>query len=177
VTGAVARRYAKALFALGTEAGDAQATGRELVRVVQAFAEEPLAAFAQDTALDRKTRRTVAASVSEQLRVSRLLANFLGILAENNRLRALAGIVGEYQRLEDRSLGRVRARLRSAQPLSEDARDSILGALERRIGKEILADYEVDASLLGGVVVEVQGRVFDGSLRARLERLQRSLSA
>lgn len=177
MTGAVARRYAKALFALGSEAGDFQATGRELAQVARAFAEDPLEGFAGDTTLDRRTRRTVAARVSEQLGASRLMANFLGVLAENNRLPALPAIVDEYRRLEDRSLGRVRARLRSAQPISDEGRRSVLEALERRIGKQILAESDVDASLLGGVVVEVQGRVFDGSLRARLERLKQSLSA
>jgi F-type H+-transporting ATPase subunit delta len=176
VTGAVGRRYAKALFALGAESGDFEAVGRELAQVSRAFGEAPLEAFADDTTLDRKTRRAVAASVSEQLGVSRLMANFLGVLAENNRLRALPAIAREYERLEDRSLGRVRARLRGARPLSVDSQRSISRALEHRLGKQVLADSQVDAALLGGVVVEVQGRVFDGSVRAGLERLKRSIS-
>jgi F-type H+-transporting ATPase subunit delta len=176
VTGAVGRRYAKALFALAAESGDFEAVGRELAQVSGAFGEAPLNAFAEDTTLDRKSRRTVAASVSEQLGVSRLMANFLGVLAENNRLRLLPAIASEYERLEDRSLGRVRALLRSARPLSVDRERGIRQALERRTGKQILAEARVDAALLGGVVVEVQGRVFDGSLRAGIERLKRSLS-
>jgi F-type H+-transporting ATPase subunit delta len=176
VTGVVGRRYAKALFTLAADSEDFEATGRELVQVSRAFDEAPLKAFALDPTLDRKTRRTVVASVSEQLGVSRLMANFLGVLAENNRLRALPAIAREYERLEDRSLGRIRAHLRSARPLSVDSQGSIRQALERRMAKEVLADARVDAALLGGVVVELQGRVFDGSVRAGLERLKRSLS-
>jgi F-type H+-transporting ATPase subunit delta len=173
----VGRRYAKALFALGAENGDFESPGRELGRVSRAFGEAPLKALAEDTTLDRKTRRTAAASVSEQLAVSRLMANFLGVLAEHNRLRALPAIAREYERLEDRRLGRVRARLRSAKALSADDQGGICRALERRMGKQVLASSETDARLLGGVVVELEGQVFDGSLRARLERLKRLLSA
>lgn len=174
--GAVAKRYARALFALGAEAGGFESTGRELARVTRAFSEEPLRAFAADTTLDRVTRRAVATRVAERLAVPRLLTNFLGVLAQNNRLRALPAVAKEYERLEDRRLGQIRACVRSARSLSADSQSRLHQALEQRTGKQVIAETQVDADLLGGVVVEVQGRVFDGSLRAQLERLKRSLS-
>jgi F-type H+-transporting ATPase subunit delta len=70
----------------------------------------------------------------------------------------------------------VRARVRSARPLPEESRRRILEVFERQTGKQVIAETAVDAGLLGGVVVEVGGRVFDGSLRVQLERLQQSLS-
>ncbi len=176
MTGAVAKRYARAVFAIGAEAGDSEVAGQELARLTRAFSEEPLRAFAEDTMLDRTTRRTIVARVAEQLVVPRLIANFLGVLAQNNRLRALPAIAREYQRLEDRRLGRIRVRVRSARPLSEDGQHRLHRALEQRTGKQVIPETQVDADLLGGVVVEVQGRVFDGSLRAQLDRLNRSLS-
>ena len=173
---AVAKRYARALFALGAEQGSFTETGRELESVSQAFADMPLRAFAEDTTLDRKTRRETTAKVAEAIRVSRLLANFLGVLAEHGRLRALAAIAKEYERLEDLRIGRVRARIESARPLSEESRARILALFAERTGKQVLAESGVDPDLLGGVVVEIGGRVFDGSLRVRLERLQQQLS-
>ena len=137
---AVAKRYAKALLALGAESGEGESVGRELDRVAQVFATGPLQAFAGDTTLHRNTRRAVVARVSEALGVSRLLRNFLGLLAENNRLRDLSAIRSQYQRLEDRSLGRVRARVLSAQPLSEESRARIHEIFERQMGKRVIAE-------------------------------------
>ena len=173
---AVAKRYAKALLALGTESGESEPIGRELDRVAPAFATGPLQAFANDTTLDRNTRKAVAARVGELLGVSRLLRNFLGVLAENNRLRDLPAIRSQYERLDDDALGRVRARVLSAQPLSEESRARINEIFERRTGKRIIAETAVVPKLLGGAVVELQGKVFDGSLRTQLERLRRALS-
>lgn len=173
---AVARRYTKALFELAQEGGDFEALGRELSEVAEAFSTEPLARFAGDTTLDHTTRRTVAERVSESLGLSALLGKFMRVLAENNRLRELAPIQAEYQRLEDRALGQVRARLQSAEPLSEGSRRQLLEIFERRIGKRIVAETGTDPALLGGVLVELQGRVFDGTLRTRLERLRTSLA-
>ena len=173
---AVAKRYAKALLALGAESGEGESVGRELDRVAQVFATGPLQAFASDTTLHRNTRRAVVARVSEALGVSRLLRNFLGLLAENNRLRDLSAIRSQYERLEDRSLGRVRARVLSAQPLSEESRSRIHEIFERQAGKRVIAETAIAPELLGGAVVELEGRVFDGSLRTQLEHLRRALS-
>jgi F-type H+-transporting ATPase subunit delta len=172
----VARRYAKALFELAQQAGDFEAVGGELARLAKNFEEPILRRFTEDTTLDRGTRRGVAARLAERLGARRVLANFLGVLAEHNRLRDLGGIAVEYQRREDRALNRIRARVRSAHPLSDDSRRRIDDIFERRTGKQIIAAAAVEPELLGGVVVELQGRIFDGSLRTRLEHLRRSLA-
>src|SRR5262249_36772215 len=173
---AVAKRYAKALLSLGTESGEGESIGRELDGVAQAFATGPLQVFANDTTLDRKTRRAVAARVGELLGVSRLLRNFLGVLAENNRLRDLPAIRGRYERLEDDALGRARARVLSARPISEESRARINEIFERQTGRRVIAETAVVPDLLGGAVVRIQGRVFDGSLRTQLEHLRLALS-
>jgi F-type H+-transporting ATPase subunit delta len=171
----VARRYAKALFELGREAGDVEEPGRELTVVARTFAE--LASLLERAALDGRARRTMTSLISARVGLSRLLANFLAVLAVNNRLQELGAIEREYQRLEDRALGRVRARVRSARPLSDESRQRINDVFERQTGKRVIADAGVDPELLGGVVVEIAGRVFDGSLRTRLERLERSMAS
>lgn len=176
MTSAVAKRYAKALFALAGEAGSFEATGGELRPLAAAFGEPGLRSVAESTTLDRRARKALATRVARHLGLSPLLANFFGVLAENNRLRALAAIGREYERLEDRRVGRIRARLRSARSLPDDDQLRIRETLERRTGKEVVAEALVDPALLGGVVVEMQGRVFDGSVRMRLERLRQSLS-
>jgi F-type H+-transporting ATPase subunit delta len=173
---AVGRRYAKALFELGREAGEFEAVGRDLRGVAQAFDDPAVARMVGLATLDGRARRAMVSQVSARLGLSRLLGNFLGVLAANNRLQELGTIEREYQRLEDRALGRVRARVRSARPLSDESWQRINEVFERQSGKQVIAEVGVDPELLGGVVVEVAGRVFDGSLRTRLERLERSLA-
>lgn len=175
MTGAVPRRYARALFALASEENNQEQVGQALATVAETFTEPQLAAFAENTSLDQRTRRAVVKEIASAAGTPRVLANFLGVLAENNRLTALAAIAVEYGRLDDRRLGRVRASVKSARPLSEEGRRRIHEALERRTGKHVISQDVIDPDLLGGVVVEIQGRVFDGSVRTRLERLKRSL--
>jgi F-type H+-transporting ATPase subunit delta len=173
---AVARRYAKALFELAQEGKDFESVGRELSSLAQAFSTDPLARFATDTTLDRATRRTVAERIAESLGLPGLLEKFLRVLAQNNRLSELAAIQAGYQRLEDRALGQIRSRVQSAEPLSDASRRQLLAIFEQLTGKRIVAETKTDPALLAGVMVELQGRVFDGTLRTRLERLRRSLA-
>jgi F-type H+-transporting ATPase subunit delta len=95
VTSAVAKRYARALFALATDGGTVSDTGSELASLARAFGEPPLKGFAHDTMLDRRTRQEVTAKIARAIGLSRLLTNFLGVVAEHGRLRWIASIAEE----------------------------------------------------------------------------------
>jgi F-type H+-transporting ATPase subunit delta len=176
MTGPVAKRYARALFALASEKGKVEAIGEELGRAVGAFGDEKLAAVARSAAVDMSAKREIARQVAARLGVSHLVASFLGLLAERNRLGFLEAIGERYGRLVDESLGRVRARIVSARPLSDADRQRITKLFEEKTGKKVLAELEVDPDLLGGVLVEVGGRVYDGSVRTQLETIKSALA-
>ena len=73
--------------------------------------------------------------------------------------------------LMDRHLGRVRAMVTVAQPMSEPDRKRLERALGSATGKQVILDHQVDPSIIAGVVTEVDGRVFDGSVRMSLSQL------
>jgi F-type H+-transporting ATPase subunit delta len=176
MTGPVAKRYARALFALASEDGKIEAYGAELARVVETFRDKRLAALARSAAIDSKRKREMTGQVVGALGVSPRVASFVGLLAEKGRLPFLEAIGEQYERFVDRALGRVRARVRSARPLPEEDRARISELFERETGKRVLAEVSVDPDLLGGVVVEIAGRVYDGSIRTRLEAIRRALA-
>lgn len=172
----VAKRYARALFSLTSSNGNVETTSRELGKVVDAFRETELAAFASRTTIDRKTKRAVVARVAEGLGTSPLLGSFLALLAEKNRLDLLGAIEQEYQRLADRALGLVRARIRCAAAPSSESVRQLRELFERKTGKQVLAEVVVEPELLGGAIVEIQGRVYDGSVKSQLEEMRAALA-
>ena len=177
MTGAVAKRYARAIFSLGTENGGGfEAIGKELARLAEVFREGRLTQVLAAASLDAKTRGELADLLAKTAELSPLVGNFVRVLAANGRLGALEAIAAEYRRLSDRQLGQVRAKVRSARPLADGEVQAIADAFAKRTGKKVLPEVEIDADLLGGVVVEVQGRAYDGSTRRELERLRTSLA-
>ena len=172
---AAARRYAKALLGLAREQGAEEAVGAELSQVASVLADPALAKVLALPALPLKTRRDIVEQLVTALSPLPLLSNFLRVLAENDRLSAIADIENAYQRLLERAMGRVRAGVRSATPLSEEELKSLVDAFSRLTGMTVLPTVEIDPELLGGVVVEIEGQVYDASLKTQLRRLGETL--
>lgn len=99
------------------------------------------------------------------------LVNFLSLLCERGRLPAFASCAARYEQrwLEDHNT--VRGRVSSAVPLTETQLTALAARMGETLGKHVLLEGTVSPSLIGGIRVEIDGRVWDGSLRGRLEEL------
>ena len=96
---------------------------------------------------------------------------FIQLVALRDRLDEMPGIDHWFLRFQDEAAGRVRLKVCSPEQLSTEASDSIIRTFSKVAGKEILAETTLDPSLLGGAVVELEGRVFDGSIKTKLARM------
>jgi len=173
---AVARRYAKALHALATEARRLEPIAEELATFERLVVTEPaLREVLLRPWVKAATKRSIVKSVAEQLGLSVLTRNFLGLVAQRRRLPLLSEILAAYRGLVDEASGLVRARIRSAAPLAQAERAAIRERLGRRLGKTVLLDTEVDSKLLGGFVAEVGSRVLDASLTGQLTALREQI--
>src|SRR4029077_15864589 len=100
------------------------------------------------------------------------VANLIALLAERDRLTLLPDVARWYETLLDARIGRARVRIRSAMPLSAGDKNDLVELARRLTGRrEVVAATDVDPELLGGVVIDAGGTVYDGSIKAQLERL------
>jgi len=173
---ATARRYARALFSLARDEGRIEplrAEFRALVALLDQHAAlrhtlfRPLRPSAE--------RRQVLRRVCERLGASDTLRRFCSLLVDQRRIVEIEAIHAAYEKLADEAAGRMRARVVSAAPLSDEQRERLRRALAARTGRELELEVAVDASLLGGAVAQVGDLVFDGSLRTQLGQLRASL--
>jgi F-type H+-transporting ATPase subunit delta len=172
----IARRYAKAIVAVAQEQNALEQTGDELL-LLRALAEDPQIAHGlANPLLSASARRGLARAVAEQLKLRPIMRDFLCLLADHRRLDQLVGIADAYRKIIDEMLGRVRATITSAAPLTPEQTEAVTSALARQTGRTVLADEQVDPQLLGGVVVDIEGKVYDGSLRTQLEALATSIA-
>ncbi|MBI1846715.1 MAG: ATP synthase F1 subunit delta [Candidatus Rokubacteria bacterium] len=169
---AVARAYARALHALARERNAADAVTAELERLVTLVSgDRALADFFARPWIAAATKRTVAAEVAERAGLSRLMRDFLALVAGRGRAAQLDDIVAAYRDLIDADLGRVRARVRTAVPLTDAERATLGAKLGARLGKQVVLEETVDPALLGGFVAEVGSYIVDGSLEGQLAQL------
>jgi F-type H+-transporting ATPase subunit delta len=153
-----------------------ESIGAELAKVAEVLAEPTLAKALSLPNLSPKIRKDIVDQLTKAFSSSALLGNFLRVLAENDRLKNFPDIERAYQQLLEQQLGRVRAKIRVAMPISDGELQSLVDAFSRLTQKTVVPAVEIDPELLGGVVVEIAGRVYDASLKTQLQRIGESLT-
>jgi F-type H+-transporting ATPase subunit delta len=153
-----------------------ESIGTELAKVAEVLAEPTLVKTLSLPNLSPKIRKNIVDQLIEAFSPSALLGNFLRVLAENDRLKNFPEIERAYQQLLEQQLGRVRVRIRVAMPISDGELQSLVDAFSRLTQKTVVPAVEIDPELLGGVVVEIAGRVYDASLKTQLQRIGESLT-
>lgn len=175
---AAARRYARALLELAPQAGGPVAI-RDAVRAGLGLLESQprLAEALASPALPSEAKQRLLAAVFERAGAPPVLPRLLGLLAERRRLELLPAVESAYQALWNQQRGVASAEAVSARPLDEAEKQALVAALEKTTGLGIELATREDPSLLGGLLVHVAGRSYDGSVRARLRALRTRLTA
>jgi len=171
-----ARRYAKALLDLATEQKAEEQVGQELSQIATALADPAVAQIMTRQTPSAKARKDLIDQLVASLSLHPLVANFLRVLAENDRLNTLTDIGDTYQTLLEEALGKIRVHIRSAATLSKKELQSVVEAFSRLTNKTVIPTVDVDPDLLGGVVVTVAGQVYDASLKSQLRRMGEALA-
>jgi F-type H+-transporting ATPase subunit delta len=172
------RPYARALWELAKERNQADVVGRELEAVAQAVGQAPeLRGLFARPWVAGNVKQAVARELAARLGLSPLTRDFVALVARQGRGAQLEGMAEVFRDLVDENLGRLRARVRTAVPLSEEARGRLRDRLGRALGgKQVVLEESVDEGLLGGFVAEVGGYIVDGSLDGQLARLRERLA-
>lgn len=176
--GSVSRRYAKALLQIAQEVNAVDRYGNDLEKFwdVARLENRLLANALANPVFTKPERKLVLERVLPGMNLDNTVCNFLRLLLDKNRMDGMEGIVREYRAFADIEANRVRATVTTSAPLEATARDRVQRALEISTGKSVVLDARVDPTLLGGMVAQVGSRVFDASLRSRLERLALTLT-
>jgi F-type H+-transporting ATPase subunit delta len=122
-----------------------------------------------------RNKTQILTTLSQQMQLSPLLTKFLDLLLTRDRLQAVSSVARVYRDLMNRRLGRVQAAVTTAVPLTPDLMESLRRRMAEVLGKTVLLESRVDPAILGGVVVQVDSTVYDGSIRTQLRQLREHL--
>ncbi|HZF98061.1 MAG TPA: F0F1 ATP synthase subunit delta [Pseudoxanthomonas sp.] len=168
----LARPYARAAFSIAREEGGF-AQWSNALGFAAGVAADPRAA---SLLMHPQLAQSDAVALMAIDGAGESFTRFLALLAENRRLQQLPEIAGLYEELRAEAERVVKATVRSATELPAGELDTIKAALKRRFGREVELDTAVDASLIGGAVIDAGDVVIDGSLKGKLARLQVALA-
>lgn len=172
----VAQAYAGALLAVAMEKGEADLYRDQLVAIsttvegdaqIQVFLESPKI---------RRSDKKAALEKALSGQVSVAVLNLIQILIDRGRQGLIEDIAHAYQDRMDVLAGRVNATITSATKLSSAIRKALVGAIAKKLDKEVVSTEQVDPDLLAGLTIQVGDLVVDGSLRTQLRKVRQEVS-
>jgi F-type H+-transporting ATPase subunit delta len=171
-------QYANALADIAVAQGAAEAAAKQLNAFGAVFAESAeLRNFLTSPAVSREAKHGAIKKIIARMRGSKILRNFLFIIADHRRTHMLPEIIAAFQEVIRQRQGIAEAEISSAAELSARQKTEFKKTLERLTGKRVEPKYSLDPALLGGAVVRIGDTIYDGSLRNRLNDLRVRLAA
>jgi F-type H+-transporting ATPase subunit delta len=169
----VGARYAQALFDLAIENDELAAVEADL-KTLEALraASAELRTVLTSPKFTAEDKARGLAAVADRAGLKPTTRKFLGLLAANGRAGALEVIIKAFHRLAADRRGVVSAQVVTAVPLTEAQAASLAAALRTALGKDPQIETRVDPAILGGVKVRVGSRLYDASLKSKLDSLK-----
>ncbi|GER82704.1 MAG: ATP synthase F1 subunit delta [Thermogemmatispora sp.] len=172
--GAIARRYAEAIFNIARQQQTLDRTLDEVRSIAELFAQRKMAYLLSEPKipLARKEQALRQALASRVLPTS---LNLALLVVQRNLVELMPNIARELEQLVLRYKNQAIAEVITAAPLDEAALQRVKQALERRTGKQIILQTKVEPEILGGIIARVGDEVIDASVQHRLATLQQRL--
>src|SRR5579883_279649 len=172
----VARIYAEALLAAADKRQQTQEVLEQLEELVRDVLsrDSAFAVFLASAVVSGEQKRDALRRAFEG-KVNEVLYHFLLVLNDHDRLGILRETAVLMRDVYERRAGRIHVEATSAVALDDEQRERLRRELREKFNREPVLTVRVDPDLLGGLVVKVDDWVYDGSVRARLERIRNQL--
>ena len=172
----LAKRYAKALFAIGKEDGKYEAYNEALQGVAGLVADNPEVEDALTNPLyPIDVREKVMAGMIQSMEVDQIMGNFLNLLVQKKRAEIIPEIAEAFQIMVDEDKNISHGTVISAIELDTELQDKVQKTLEKLTGKKVELTTSVDPSIIGGIIAKVGDLVMDGSIKTQLASLKDSI--
>lgn len=172
----VAKVYAKAFFELAVEKNIIQQAKDELKAFLDLLSENiKLKQVLTSYAFSLEERESILKNLAQKLQLHALLTRFLQTLLLNNRLQVLAEIYEAFCNYVDEHQNIVRGTITAVEPLTQNECHELESAFSKKFGKQVHLEQVTDPLVLGGLVVQIKGLTFDGSLQTALHSLKENL--
>lgn len=172
----VGERYAQALFDLAQDEKALPAIEADLKSLKAMRADSAdLRTLIASPGFSAEDKGKGLAAIAEKAGFSATTRKFLGLVAAHGRVSALPSIIFSFEALAAAARGAVSAEVTTAQPLTAAQAKGVAAALRQALGKDPEIETRVDPAILGGIKVKVGSRLYDASLKSKLDQLKFAL--
>ena len=172
----VSNEYAKALFMLALETGKGKEYKEALDTVVTVFDENPLYPEFLSTFAIPLEERLNALETAFSDSIPRDVLSFLKLLCEKKHIEEFPECAAQYSEMYNEMDKISNARVTGAVELNDNEKDALKEKLEKMSGHKVMIEYIVDKSIIGGLIVEIDGKIMDSSIKKHLKEVKDVMS-
>lgn len=173
----IARRYAKALFQLAGEKGQHEEILSRLDSACALISDAAIfGTFMEHPLIPHDSKRLVLDKILDSMDAQQYLRNFFYVMLDRRQLRVFPSVLREFRKLVEDKYHHTTAFVTAPKKLSESEKEELRKHMEQQTGLGITIKDNVDPALLGGVSVRIHNKIYDGSLKKRLEMLGRKMA-
>jgi F-type H+-transporting ATPase subunit delta len=172
----LARPYAAAVFKRASESGSAEQWSQMLTFIATVVKDKDISTIIQNPKISQDRLIQLLLDIcQEQLNLEG--ENFLKLLVQNDRLTLAPQISQLYEIHKADAEGYVDVDVTTAYAFTKEEQKKFTSALEKTLAKKVRVSVNVDKSLIGGFLAKAGDRVIDGSIKGRLQHMQKTLKA
>lgn len=172
----IAKRYVQSLFADLPKKSDVDVIAKDvndLYAMIQNS--EELREFLKSPLHSKTVQKNAIGALAAKAQFSKRMVAFLELLAQNGRLNILPSAMQEAYAYLDKLSNVVPVHVATARNLSAADQKKIQGEIKKALGRDVMMQAYVDESLIGGIVIQVESTLIDGSVKTKLDRLERQM--
>ncbi len=173
----LATRYAHSLIEVASQSSSLSAVENDMASLKSAVeTSAEFLAFINNPVFSKQQKLATVQDMARRYAFHAMTVNFLSVLAQNGRLKALPQIIAAFSRAMENKKNIAVAQVVVAQALTDAQQSNLVSTLSAKTGKTVRLDVSIDTSLLGGMIVTVGSKMIDESLKTKLQQLKQDLT-
>ncbi len=171
----IGKRYALALFEAGQELNKLDSFKKELNYITDILEKESeLMAVLEHPKVSKQQKKNLIVNIFGEI-VSQEMINFLYIIVDKGREQNILDINKEYEYLYNDEKNIIEAVAITAVPMDRSSQDKLSVVLSNKLGKTVKIKNKIDNTILGGVLLKIENKIIDGTIKGRLESMEKTI--
>ena len=169
----VSDRYASALYDLAAEKKLVDLVVEDLSNLKNILKDnKELSLVVKSPLITSNDKLNIFESLLKKINANELTSTFLKVIEKNKRFSSLTSIISQFMNINSQKRGDVLADITSADELNDDQKNNITNQLKSILGDKLSLSFDVDKSIMGGLIVKVGSKMIDTSLANKINKLR-----
>lgn len=171
----IAKNYADALLKIAKEQDSAEKIYNDLISVLEVLkSSDDLKLFLENPLVSPNDKKEIIYKVFNK-DFDLQIINFLNTLVDNKRIKILDTIFYCYEKGYEQAKNTARVSITSAVEINPESKNRLIETLAKKLGKQIIAEYQINNDIIGGLVIKIQDKVVDLSIKSKIKDMEKQL--